>query len=289
MTRTLILIATRTLILIALVLATGCGDSGNPVGPSPTPVLAVPRPGGPPTTVVVPPPPPPIDVRPVDSRFIDRFWQQFVFNQYDNPGRWRGSYVLENSSPNVYIRMGDPTGRRVVSHQQRDHITRAVPRLARQLTGQPYRGRVESGIWDRTRRGWITVRFVTQEEEPDISDGACGRARVGHDPGEIWIIRRARGNKYCVDPRYFPELFAHEFGHAMGFRHVEDRTAIMAKGVWNGQSTFSPREQYHARLAYEVGPDHEYCGWPFQRKCATPKRGFRTVAPAHRPPIIVID
>ena len=46
-----------TLILIALVLATGCGDSGNPVGPSPTPVLAVPRPGGPPTTVVVPPPP----------------------------------------------------------------------------------------------------------------------------------------------------------------------------------------------------------------------------------------
>ena len=32
-----------TLILIAFVLATGCGDSGNPVGPSPTPVLAVPR------------------------------------------------------------------------------------------------------------------------------------------------------------------------------------------------------------------------------------------------------
>ena len=42
---------TRTLILIAFVLATGCGDSGNPVGPSPTPVLV------------------PIDVRPVDSRF----------------------------------------------------------------------------------------------------------------------------------------------------------------------------------------------------------------------------
>ena len=230
MTRTLILIATRTLILIALVLATGCGDSGNPVGPSPTPVLAVPRPGGPPTTVVVPPPPPPIDVRPVDSRFIDRFWQQFVFNQYSDPGRWRGSYVLENSSPNVYIRMGDPTGRRVVSHQQRDHITRAVPRLARQLTGQPYRGRVESGIWDRTRRGWITVKFVTQEEEPDLSDGACGRARVGGDPGEIWIIRRARGNKRCVDPRYFPELFAHEFGHAMGFRHVEDRIRHHGQG-----------------------------------------------------------
>ena len=197
MTRTLILIATRTLILIAFVLATGCGDSGNPVGPSP--VLALPRPGGPPTPVVVPPPPP-IDVRPVHSRFIDRFWQQFVFDQYDDPGRWWGSYVLENSSPNVYIRMGDPTGRRVVSHQQRDHITRAVPRLARQLTGQPYRGRVESGIWDRTRQGWITVRFVTQEEEPDISAGACGSAWVGADPGEIWTHPASEGKQILRGP-----------------------------------------------------------------------------------------
>ena len=230
-----------------------------------------------------------IDVRPVDSRFNDTFWQQFVFDQYEDPGRRWGSYVLENSSPNVYIRMGDPTGRRVVSYQQRDHIRRAVPRLARQLTGQPYRGRIESGIWDRTRRGWITVRFVTQEEEPEISGGACGRAWVGGDPGEIWIIRRARGNKYCVDPYYFPELFAHEFGHAMGFFHVADRSAIMAKGVWNRRSTFNPREQYHARLAYEVGRGHEYCGWPFQRSCATPKRGFRSFAPAPRPPIVIID
>ena len=176
--------------------------------------------------------------------------------------------------------MGDPTGRRVVSHQQLDHIQRAVPRLARQLTGQPYRGRVESGIWDRTRRGWITVRFVTEEEDPDISKG-CGRTRIGQDPGYIDINLDSRR---CP----FPKLFTHEFGHAMGFRHVEDRTAIMANSVWNGQSTF-PREQYHAQLAFEVGRGHEYCGWPFQRKCATPKRGFRTVAPAHRPPIIVID
>ena len=260
----------RTFLSLCLCLAlaglAGCeGDTArSPVGPSPP--------------VVPPPPPPPIDVRPVHSRFTDRFWQQFIFDQHDDPGRWWGSSVLENSSPNVYIRMGDPTGRRVVSHQQRDHIQRAVPRLARQLTGQPYRGRIESGIGDRTRRGWITVRFVTQEEEPDISEGACGRARVGGDPGNIWIIRRARGNRLCVDPYYFPELFAHEFGHAMGFFHVEDRTAIMATGVWNGQSTFSPREQYHARLAYEVGRGHEYCGWPFQRSCATPThfrpRGF---------------
>ena len=41
----------------------------------------------------------------------------------------------------------------------------------------------------------------------------------------------------CVD--HFPEVFAHEFGHAMGFTHVEDRTAVMGP-VW--KSTFNPRE-----------------------------------------------
>ena len=169
-----------------------------------------------PTPIITPPVVVVVDVRPVDSQFNDLFWRQFVFNQYDEPSRQWGNYVLDTTSPNVYIRMGDPTGRRVVSYQQRDHITRAVPRLAQQLTGSPYRGRIESGIEDRDRTGWITVRFVTQEEEPQISDGACGRARVGGDPGAIWIIRRARGNKRCVDPSYFPEIFAHEFGHADG-------------------------------------------------------------------------
>ena len=205
------------------------------------------------------------DVRPVDSQFNDWFWRQLVFNQYDDPSRQRGNFTLDTTSPNVYIRMGDPTGRRVVSFQQRDHITRAVPRLAQQLTGSPYRGRIESGIEDRTRTGWITVRFVTQEEEPEISGGACGRARVGGDPGFIWIIRRARGNKRCVDPSYFPEIFSHEFGHAMGFFHVADRSVVMTSPRPIRRSTFNATEQYHARLAYEVGRVHQYCGWPFSR------------------------
>ena len=255
------------LILIAFVMATGCGDSANPTSPTP----------------VVVPPPAPIDVRPVDSRFNDNFWQQFVFNQHDDPNPNRDarfSRVLDqNPSPNVYIRMGDPTGRRVVSNQQRDHIQRAVPQLVQQLTGA-YRGRVESGIGDRTRQGWITVRFVTQEEEPDFSDGACGRARVGQDPGYITIAR-----ENCVD--HFPEVFAHEFGHAMGFTHVADRTAVM-DAAGNRQITFNPREQYHAQLSFEVGR-HKYCGWPFQRSCATPTRVFRSFAPAPRPPIVIID
>ena len=237
-------------------------------------------------TIQVSPPP----TRPVEAQFDGRFWRQFVFNQLERPGTVgrQVSWVLETTSPNVYIRMGDPTGRRVVSIGQRDHMRRAIPRLAEQLTGEPYRGRIEHGIADRERRGWITVRFVTEEEEPDISEGACGRASIGGDPGNIWIIRRARGNKRCTDER-FPELFAHEVGHALGFYHVvPDRNSIMAPGVYYGIEQFSAREVYHARLAYEVGRGQRYCGWPFRATCF-PRTALG--APTFRPgpPVIVID
>ena len=256
-----------------LLLAVGCGD-GSPTAPSP---------------VVDPTPQPPTpQTRPVEARFDDRFWRQFVFNQFDDPGTigQQVSWVLETTSPNVYIRMGDPTGRRVVSIGQRDHMRRAIPRLAEQLTGQPYRGRIQDGIADRERRGWITVRFVTQEEEPDISEGVCGWASIGADPGSIWIIRRGRGNKYCTDDRVFPELFAHEFGHALGFRHVADRNTVMAQGAYNDQ--FSAREVYHARLAYKVGRKQRYCGWPFGATCF-PRTAVGTSTLRPGPPVIVID
>ena len=46
--------------LVTFVMATGCGDSAIPTSPTP---------------VIVPPPPRQFDVRPVDSRFNDQFWQ----------------------------------------------------------------------------------------------------------------------------------------------------------------------------------------------------------------------
>ena len=180
--------------LVVLVTLVACNDS--PTGPS-----TFTDPGSP--------------SRPVESRFDDAFWRQLVFDQFDNPNTIASTRTRVNAtSLNVYIRMGDPTGRRVVSFDQRDDMRPAIPRLAEQLTGQPYRGVIEDAIGDRTRAGWITVRFVTVEEEPKYQmEPVAGPA--GDGPGKYLDHRRARGNKNCVDDAVLPGVFAHEFGHAL--------------------------------------------------------------------------
>ncbi len=59
--------------------------------------------------------------------------------------------------------------------------------------------------------------------------------------------------------------------------------AVMKTQGWqhnSGQYRFSAQELYHSRLAYEVGRGATYCGWPFQRVCATPRRArTHTLAP----------
>ena len=238
-------LAIRAVVIIA-VLGAAC-DGASPTAPSPLNIFTY-------------------LVRPTDARFDDYFWQELVFDRYDHPNNIAGlrSNVLDTTSPNVYIRNDDSTGRIVVPYQHHNHMLEAIPRLATQLTGRPYRGRIESGNGDRTRRGWITVQFIHRRDD----EGACGYARVGADPGQISILLGGgRAYRSCVSDSYFPVLFAHEFGHAMGFSHVADQTAIMGPGGRNRGVTFNAREQYHARLAYEVGPGKPYCGWPFQEIC----------------------
>lgn len=240
----------------ALILASCGGDSSSPTAPSSSSVTRTLTDEASLNVTLA--------SRSVDARFEDDFWRKFVYNQHDFPDTIdeRVSWVLNTKSPNLYIRMGDPSGRHVVSIQRRDHMRKTFPNLVQQMTGEPYRGRIEDGISDREQSGWITVRFVTYEEEPAIPEGACGRANVGASTGSIWIIRRAQENKVCVDDKYFPRIFAHEVGHALGFYHVPDPETVMTPGWNNLRETFSSREQYHGQLAYEVGRGAPYIGWP---------------------------
>ena len=217
-------------------------------------------------------------IRPVDARFDDRYWQELVFDQGD---RWekqdiaqRVTTVLETTSPNFYIRLDNPGWPDWPPDNLVARMREAIPRLAEQLTGQPYRGRIETGNADREEQGWISVVF-------ERLNAACGRARVGADPGRI----RMSPNCFSGEGSYL-STFTHEVGHAFGFWHVTDFKAAM----WNGSgfaTEFNAQEQYHARLAYEVGRGQPYAGWPFTFGPTKVPRDWRTESLSL--PVVVVD
>ena len=199
----------------------------------------------------------------IDPRFEDAFWQEFVFGQFSKPNTidHQVIQVLNTTSPNVYIYTG--LGHQVIPDEHLDIIREAIPSAAEQLTGQRYSGRIESGTEHLGERlGWITVRYFTDADRY----GSCGFSGVGTDPNAIFI------NHDCVKRRgvnaiaYLKNTFVHEFGHAMGFRHVLSANAVMAD-LGNLADTFSAREQFHAQLAYKIGRGARYCGWPFSASC----------------------
>ena len=100
-------LAVRTMVSLVLVVASlllvAC-DDGGPTRP---------------TSVRPPPPTPPaptVEVRPVDARFNDQFWRQFVFDGYEAPSGVSSaqSWMLPHGgqpSMNLYIKTTDPDGR----------------------------------------------------------------------------------------------------------------------------------------------------------------------------------
>ena len=201
---------------------------------------------------------------PVDSRFDDTFWRQMVYNEFETGYTAGTSRVLANTSPDVHI----------VDAPDRvdDLIARALPRLVQQLTGAPYVGTLYVSATRRMSpyRG-IDVVLDDSLDRPSY----CGQARTGALEGLISLRRDC--SSYEQD--LFDNLFAHEFGHAMGFYHTDQYSTnltgqdCMSGGGsfgWNSCNSgrgFTPREQYHAQLAYRVGRGIPYCGWPLGKGC----------------------
>ena len=227
-------------------------------------------------------------------QFNDRFWEEFIYNARDNPGGQKSYiYTLADPLPGFYLWLGDPYGRRVATDAWIPWARRNFPRAVESLTGERYHGRIEGGLADRDERGWITVVFDTPPHETD-SSRACGRARLGANPGRIWIYlgksasemarcfyRFRPGDGATRNPGNYMLIFTlvHEIGHALGFYHVSDTGAAMHTGP-DGRPPRLPRlynaaEQYHARLAYRIGRGwRDYCGWPLRVACGDlPRRG----------------
>ena len=236
----------RILVVVLAAILAACDSPTRPTPPPPTPPA-------PTSTVRTIPTNQQRPVRPVDPRFDLQFWRDLVYAEVD---RERNGYTGPM-----------PSGSDVLDHVRyfyietkamppdlSGHIERIIPRLWSDLTGWGFTGRIESGLSARPRPGWTSVRVVPP------GDG-CG--------GFVDILHMGRNDHTWIelhsDCNDLPGTFAHEFGHALGFKHVRNRGAVMSKT--HGSSAFTSAERYHAQLAYEVGHGATYCGWPYSAEC----------------------
>ena len=239
--------------------------------------------------------------RPVDPQFNDAFWREFVYNSDPGAGFMRSRVLPAPATVNVYLRTDPwpPADADFARDVWIPRIRDQLGSLVRQLTGATWGGHFETGPERANQNGWITIRFVDPATEPDLAGRGCGWASLGALAGRISINMAGQRSTLdlpapaCFYPDFFPYLLAHEFGHAFGFYHVSDVRAVMGGGHdyelgRSGRATFTPTEQYHARLAYEAGRNKPYCGWPFSSSCLS--RGGDGVRPALlRAPRIVVD
>ncbi|MYB36792.1 MAG: hypothetical protein F4Y26_05240 [Gammaproteobacteria bacterium] len=220
--------------------------------------------------------------RPEEPEFDDRYWRELVYNDHDRPGSsetGRSKVWADPTTINVYVETGpgdspNPRNRGNWPEGLPDQIAREIwmpwmeeqtPRIIEQLTGQEWQGRFEHGPWDPDKsrqEGWITIQVY---DRPDESCHAFGT--VGPPRGIVWLdvnIEPGPGQSHCnLRP------FAHEMTHALGFWHARGSFEITIAGTETapGDITYNDRIQYHARLAYDAGPDRPYCGWPWSEAC----------------------
>lgn len=85
--------------------------------------------------------------------------------------------------------------------------------------------------------GWIVVEIGGTILSGDL----CGQAEIGASLGHVWL----RPTATCLDPG----VIRHEFGHALGFFHIDVPSALM-NAKYAGGKDVSDAERYHAGVAY---------------------------------------
>lgn len=224
-------------------------------------------------------------VHPAPGRqYDDRFWRELIYDaQRDPPAEWTWIWVLDDPSPDFYLWLGDPTGRRVAADSWLGWARRNLPHAVEAVTGERYRGRIHAGLSDLRQEGTITIVFDTPPHESPRGPNTCGRAHIGAPVGRVWMYLDSSLRPYSTcGGEWQLSTFIHEIGHAMGLYHVSYGRGVMcvrdggarAESCRAGRQ-FAPAEQYHARLAYRIGRGwREYCGWPLRVACGDlPRRG----------------
>ena len=217
----------------------------------------------------------------VTDPFQLALWRELVFDGYDCPRhdstarctRIWGERAVEDritsvlpSQPDFHIlttaRLTFGTYRFTRSDVEtiEDAIRDAVP----QTTGERFDGRITTSSTSlRDQDGWVDIIPIGSDFWED-GVGPCGGADVGARNGTIVI------NVDRLDDCDLLPVAMHEVGHALGFFHVLDLGDYIMSPVLSGiPPVFHDEEQYHARLAWELGRGERYTPDPRRRSLAT--------------------
>lgn len=181
--------------------------------------------------------------------FDQKYYEQLVRNGFEGTGREPIRRWTQN--PKIYLKTVDDRGRTVGAGTLAAIETIFSESAQIATSGRLRVASFERGTGDRLgQSGWITVRFTSAS---NLS--YCGRAQIAVDGG--WIEFNLGGLQNGYTCRVCPsdsetdlDTIRHEFGHALGFYHTNDRIGIM-NTEWNSCRTpFSAKEILHGSVAY---------------------------------------
>ena len=256
--------------LLACSLAACSDNAANPVAPSAP--GATPRPPEPPGTVISSP-----RLAAIDAGWFDEpFFDELVHGALS--GADHASLVLESpETMNVLLLRGvDRAGQCPVGEHSvasiyvdaygdlayRDLVAKHTRTIIEGATGRPWRGTVSSTadrtlFEERTKTpGWITI-WLSSGDECGGPYGAVACATLGQNPGYL-VFKIDPNPEFCfvwIAPgAQSIQLFAHEMGHVLGFRHTSGPHDIMnIDGTINDHNYYTEREARHMNLAYAEG------------------------------------
>ena len=202
-----------------------------------------------------------------------QFWDELVFRALENPDykdrRTFGLTDLELADLDVYIQTTAPEdGAAPISEDMLTWWQRSIPEAVRQFTGQPWRGRITTGVDSRELTdGRVNVGIGTEEDFADKD--ACAIATVSYyafpDGGFAeWaraeILFNPDDTRCIFRQDTQGRTMAHELGHVLGLYHVSDPAAIMYRASGSDRG-YTQQIVDHAQLLYELGPGLPYPGF----------------------------